>query len=179
VSAITNRYARVFANIVLEKRLDRPKTAQDLALFAQLIQHSHELRSVWQNPSVEAAQKRKVLDRIVARVDASKMVRNLIAVLIDRGRIAALAEIAHAVEWELNRRMGLIQAEVTTAHPLSKLDKSALESRVREVTGKQVLAQYTTNASLLAGAVVKVDSTVYDGSLRRRLEKLRQQLSNN
>ena len=115
----------------------------------------------------------------MVRIDASRMVRNLIAVLIDRGRIAALAEIAQAVELELNRRSGLVQAEVTTAHPLSKHDKSALESRVHEVTGKQVLARYTTNALLLAGAVVKVDSTVYDGSLRRRLEKLRQQLTNN
>jgi F-type H+-transporting ATPase subunit delta len=179
VSAITNRYARVFADFVLEQHLDRPKTAADLALFVQLIGLSRELRSVWENPSVEAAQKRKVLDRIAARVDASRMVRNLIAVLIDRGRISVLREIAQAVEMELNRRMGLIQAKVTTAHPLSKLDKHALEDRVGAVTGKQVLAEYTTDASLLAGAVIQVDSTVYDGSLRRRLEKLRQQLSNN
>ena len=115
-----NRYARVFADILLDKRLDHPKTAEDLALIAQLIKESKELRRVWQNPSMEPAQKRKVLDRIVVRIDASKMVRNLIAVLIDRGRIAALSEIAQAVEMELHRRSGLVQAEVTTAHPLSE-----------------------------------------------------------
>jgi F-type H+-transporting ATPase subunit delta len=179
VSAITNRYARVFADIILEQRLDRARTTADLALFAQLVRDSRDLRSIWQNPTVEPAQKIRVLDRIVARVEASKMVRNFMAVLIGRGRISSLAQIAQQVEMELNRRLGLVQARVTSAQPLSKLDRRALELRMREVTGKEVFAEYTTNPSLLAGAVVQVESTVYDGSLRRRLEKLRQQLSNN
>ena len=71
-----------------------PRHWQDLSLIAQLMENSNDLRRVWRNPSVEGAQKRKVLDRIVARIDASKMVRNFIAVLIDRRRISALSEIS-------------------------------------------------------------------------------------
>ena len=132
MSAITNRYARVFVDVVLEKHLDHSKTLQDLALIAQFIEKSKELRRVWQNPSIEAAKKRKVLDRIVDRIEASKMLRNFVAVLIDKRRISTLSEITHAVEMELNRRMGLNEAEVISARPLVELEKRALEGRLSE-----------------------------------------------
>ena len=178
MSAITNRYARVFVDVVLEKQLDRSKTLQDLSLIAHLMENSNDLRRVWRNPSVEGAKKRKVLDRIVARIDGSKMLRNFVAVLIDKRRISALSEIAEAVEMELNRRMKLNEAEVTSARPLVEFEKRALEGRISELTGGQVLARYNTDPSLLGGAVVKVGSTVYDGSIIRELEKLRQQIGN-
>ena len=88
MSAIANRYARVFVDVVLEKNLDRSKTLQDLATMARLVENSKDLRRVWQNPSIEAAKKRKVLDRIVTKIDASKILRNFVAVLIDRRRIS-------------------------------------------------------------------------------------------
>jgi F-type H+-transporting ATPase subunit delta len=177
VSAITNRYACALADVVLGKHLDRQQTAQELALFAQLMESSRELRTIWQNPSVEGVQKRKVLDWIVARAGASQMVRNFIAVLIDRHRISALREVIREVELELNKHAGLTEAEVTSARPMSDLAKRALEARMEELTGKPVLAHYATDASLLGGAVVKAGSTVYDGSLRRQFEELKEQLS--
>lgn len=177
MSAITNRYACAFADVVLGKHLDRHQTAQELALIAQLMGSSRVLRTIWQNPSVEGVQKRKVLDWIVARAGASQMVRNFIAVLIDRHRISALREVIREVELELNKRAGLTEAEVTSARPLSDLAKRALEDRMEELTGKRVLAHYATDASLLGGAVVKAGSTVYDGSLRRQFEELKEQLS--
>ena len=178
MSAITNRYARVFVDVVLEKQLDRAKTLEDLSLIAQLVENSKDLRRVWRNPSVEGTAKRKVLDRIVARIDGSKMLRNFIAVLIDKRRISVLSEITRAVEMELDRRVGLNEVEVTSARPLVELEKQALEDRMSELTGRQILAHYKTNPSLLGGAVVKVGSTVYDGSIIRELAKLRQQISN-
>ena len=177
MSAIANRYARVFVDVVLEKNLDRSKTLQDLATMARLIENSKELRRVWQNPSIEAAKKRKVLDRIVTKIDASKILRNFVAVLIDRRRISTFLGITQAVEMEFNRRMGLNEAEVTSAMPLAEIEKHALEGRISELTGKQILAHYKTDPSLLGGAVVKIGSTVYDGSIIRELEKLRHQIS--
>jgi F-type H+-transporting ATPase subunit delta len=105
------------------------------------------------------------------------MVRNFIAVLIDRHRISALREVIREVELELNKRAGLTEAEVTSARPLSDPAKRALEARMEEFTGTRVLAHYATDASLLGGAVVKAGSTVYDGSLRRQFQELKEQLS--
>ena len=174
--SVITRYASAFAGVMREKQLDRSRTAEELAVFAGLIKSSRELRTIWQNPSVEGTQKREVLDWIVARTGASQMVRNFIAVLIDRHRIAQLPEVIHQLELELNKRMGLLEAEVTTARPLSDPEKHALEARMEKLTGKPVVAHYSTDASVLGGAVVKSGSTVYDGSLRRQLENLKEQL---
>ena len=122
-------------------------------------------------------EKRAVLDAIVARTGASRMVRNFIAVLIDHRRIALLPAIVRQVEVEFNERMGLAMAEVTTARPLADQQRRVLESRVGAVTGKTIRARYATDDSLLGGAVVKVGSTVYDGSIRGQLERLKEQLT--
>ena len=135
------------------------------------------LRTVWENPSVEARQKRAVLDEIIARIGASRLLRNFIAVLIDHRRVAALPEIARQFELDLNERLGMADAEVTSARELSAAEKKALEARVGELTGKKVRARYETDAKVLGGAVVKVGSTIYDGSIRGQLEKLKQELS--
>ena len=74
--------------------------------------------------------------------------------------------------------MGLNEAEITSAMPLAEVEMHALEDRISEVTGRKVLAHYKTNPSLLGGAVVKIGSTVYDCSIIRELENLRQQISN-
>jgi len=132
---------------------------------------------VWENPSVEARQKRAVLDQIINRIGGSRMLRNFVAVLIDHRRVAALPEIARQFELDLNERMGLADAEVTSARELSDAEKRALEARVSQVTGKTVRARYKTDAEVLGGAVVKVGSTIYDGSIRGQLEKLKQELS--
>jgi F-type H+-transporting ATPase subunit delta len=107
MSAIASRYARAFADVMLENHLDRDQTGRELELFAELIECSPELRTIWENPSVPAPQKRRVLDWIVGRSGASQMVRNLIAVLIDRHRISRLPEVIHEVELELNKRIRL------------------------------------------------------------------------
>ncbi len=177
MSAVANRYARALADVVLDKKLDPRQTEQELNALASLVESAPQLRTVWENPSVEAEQKRAVLDAIVSRIGASRMVRNFVALLIDHRRIAALPEIARQVEVEINQRFGLADAEVTTARPLDESEKRALETRVAEVIGKKVRARYAQNPMLLGGAVVKVGSTVYDGSIRGQLQRLKAELS--
>ena len=175
--SVFSRYARAFADVVIEKKLDPRKVEDELGLFVRIMESAPELRTVWENPSVEARQKHAVLDRIIAHIGGSRMLRNFIAVLIDNRRVAALPEIARQFELDLNDRLGLADAEVTSVRELSDVEKRALEARVGEVTGKKVRARYKTDAKVLGGAVVKVGSTIYDGSIRGQLEKLKQELS--
>jgi F-type H+-transporting ATPase subunit delta len=177
MSVVANRYARALADVVFQRKLDPRQTEQELNALATLVESAPELRTVWENPSVEAEQKHHVLDAIVARVGASRIVRNFVALLIDHRRIAALPEIARQVELEVNQRFGLVDAEVTTARPLDDSAKRALEARVAVVIGKKVRARYAQNLTLLGGAVVKVGSTVYDGSIRGQLQRLKTELS--
>jgi len=175
--SVFSRYARAFTDVVIDKKLD-PRTVEDeLWSFVQILESVPDLRTVWENPSVEAAQKHAVLDQIIKRTGGSRMLRNFIAVLIDHRRVAALPEIARQFELDLNERMGLADAEVTSARALSDAEKRALEARVAQVTGKKVRAKYRTDPKVLGGAMVKVGSTIYDGSIRGQLEKLKEALS--
>ncbi len=177
MASVTNRYARAFADVVVDLKLDANQVRQQLQALVDVVNSSVELRRVWENPAIPAEQKRRVLDAIVAKLGVSKPVRNFIAVLIDHHRIAALSDIARQFAVELDHRLGFTEAEVSSARELSPEEKHALERQIERVSGKKVRARYTTDRALLGGAVVKLGSTIYDGSVRGQLEKLRQELS--
>src|SRR5437899_13087729 len=90
MASVTGTYARAFADVVIEQRLDPDKTLQQARLLVQLVAGSKELREVWETPSIPAEQKRAMLDAIVKRAGISKSVRNFLAVLIDHRRIKFL-----------------------------------------------------------------------------------------
>ncbi len=177
MALVHSRYARAFADVVFDLKLNANAVVQQVRALVDVVNSSAELRRVWENPSIPADQKRGLLDAIVARLGALKPVRNFVAVLIDHHRIAALPDIARQFELELNHRLGFTEAEVASARPLSDDEKSALEAQIGRLTGRRVRATYTTDQELLGGAVVKLGSTIYDGSVKGQLEKLKLELS--
>lgn len=177
MASVGNRYARALVDVVLDKKLIPGRIREQVHSVVQLVESNADLRNVWDNPSVPSEQKRKLLDAIANRLVLDPMVRNFIAVLIDHHRIGMIAMIAKQFESELDARLGIAEAEVASARPLSTEERVALEAQIKQITGKSVRATYTTNESLIGGAVVKVGSTVYDGSLRGQLEKLKETLS--
>lgn len=177
MAAVTSRYARALADVVQERKLDLAAVRAQLQAFEQMLAESQELKHVWDNPAVPGEQKRHLLDALAQRMGALREVRNFVAVLIDRRRIAALAEIARAFQAEMNQRMGLAEAEVTSARELPDDEKRFLEAQLGQLTGKRVLAQYKQDPALLGGAVVRVGSTIYDGSVRGQLQKIKETLS--
>jgi F-type H+-transporting ATPase subunit delta len=177
MASVTSTYARALADAIFGGRVDPDKAVQEVKTITELVTSSKELREVWEAPSISAEQKRAVLDAIVARQEFSRTVRNFIAVLIDHRRINLLAPIVKQFEQELNQRMGFAEAEITSAHELGQADRGALESRVEKVTGKKVRPRYSLDETLLGGAVVKVGSTIYDGSVKGQLERIKQALN--
>ena len=136
MASVTGTYARAFADVVIEERLDAEKTLQQARLLVQLVSGSRELREVWETPSVPAEQKRAVLDAIAKRAGISKSVRNFLAVLIDHRRIKFLEPIVKQFEHELNQRLGFVEAEITSARELNEKERHTLETRMEKVTGK-------------------------------------------
>jgi F-type H+-transporting ATPase subunit delta len=117
------------------------------------------------------------LDQIVSQMgDVPRPMRNFIAVLIDQSRINILPDIAKQFETELNTQLGRVEAEVTSSRQLSESERQAVVAQVAKITGRKVSAKYSIDAALLGGAVVRVGSTVYDGSVRGQLQKIKQEL---
>jgi len=177
VSSVASTYARAFADVILNSHLDANRAVGGLRRIAGLLHESTDLRRVWENPAVPADQKRKLLDAIVHREGIEPHARNLVAVLIDHRRMQFLGRIVEQLKKELDARMGFAEAQVTSARELGDDEKRALESQIEKVTGKKVRAQFGLDASLLGGAVVRVGSTSYDGSVKGQLEKIREAIS--
>lgn len=177
MASFAGSYARAFADVIVGGKHDANRALQELRSIGALLKASTELRRVWENPGIPAEQKRKVLDGIVAREGISRPVRNFIAVLIDHRRIAAFEPIVAQFEQEINQRLGFAEAQITSARELSDAEKRELEARVQKLTGKKVHARYARDESLLGGAVVRVGSTIYDGSVRGQLERIKEAIS--
>jgi len=177
MAAIASRYARALVEIVLEKKIDAATAIRQVRDMVASVEGSSELRMVWESPAIPAERKRAVLDSVAAESGLLKPIRNFFAVLIDHGRIPMMAQIARQFETELNTQLGFVEAGITSSRELSADERRGLESQVERMTGKKVRAKYDTNSELLGGAMVRVGSTIYDGSVRGQLQKLKEQLA--
>jgi F-type H+-transporting ATPase subunit delta len=178
MAAIASRYARALVEVVIEQKIDPATAVQQVNDMVAAVGESVELRRVWESPAIGADQKHAVLDAMAAQTGTLRPIRNFFAILINHGRIPMLAQIARQFEIELNRQLGFAEAGITSSRQLSPEEKRELESQVARVTGMKIRARYSTNPELLGGAVVRVGSTIYDGSVRGQLQKLKEQLSN-
>lgn len=177
MASVASTYARAFADVVFSAHLDANREVGGLRRIAMLLGESTDLRRVWENPAVPAEQKRKLLDAIVHREGIEHHSRNLMAVLIDHRRVHFLGRIIEQLKKELDARMGFAEAQITSFRELADDEKRALESQIEKVTGKKVHAQFALDPSLLGGAVVRLGSTMYDGSVKGQLEKIREAIS--
>jgi F-type H+-transporting ATPase subunit delta len=162
--------------VVRDLKLDSAALDHQFADFLATWEGSLELRSLFESPTFPATQKVAVLDKLNVQMGLKKELRNLLAVLIDNNRIAHVAEVA--AEWRriLQEQQGIRPAEIVTARELSKEERDALAADVAKLAGAKIDASFKLDKGILGGAVVRIGSTVYDGSVKGRLERLRVEL---
>lgn len=178
MAVVDLRYARALAAVLNDQKLDLIAAQGQLNSFANLLDESVELREVLQNPSIPETQKLKVLDALAPRLGLSRPIRNFIAVLTHHQRLHELRDMIGAYANLADESKGIAEVEITTARPLDADNRRLLEQQVAKLAGdSRVQAVYREDASLLGGAVVKLGSTVYDGSVRGQLEQMRQRLA--
>lgn len=176
MSVIALRYAHAFASVVASQKLDAEAAQKQLRDFRETFQGSRELREVLGDPAISREQKLKVLDAIAGKIGMVPQVRNFIAVIMDHDRLGDLGEILDEYHAVADDSAGLSEAEIVSAHVLNQEDRTALETQVAKLAGGRIRAIYREDPSLLGGAVVRIGSTVYDGSIRAQLERLKQRL---
>jgi F-type H+-transporting ATPase subunit delta len=176
MSLFAARYARALGDAVGDSKLDPAGVDRQLDDFMFAWNESHDLRQVFENPVFPAAQKVALLDKLNEKIGLSPLVRNFIAVLIDHDRVAAVGEVIEEYRQEMDRRQGIFEVKIVSARQLGEDERRQLETHVGQVAGGQVKADYREDKSLLGGAIVTIGSTVYDGSVRGRLDRLKEQL---
>jgi F-type H+-transporting ATPase subunit delta len=176
LSTLADRYADALADVAVQKQLIE-QVRQELADFLAMVRQSPDLTPLLENPAVQKASKRGVVTALVAQMGASQTLRNFLCVVVDRGRTRLLPEIQIAFDKQIDERRGIVRAEVSSAKELPEQEKAELRATLTKLTGKQVEAQYRLDPALLAGTVVRIGSTIYDGSVRTQLERLRERLA--
>lgn len=175
MSALAQRYAAALADAAQERKSGEA-LREGLAEFASLVAGSAELQNLLSTPAIAREAKQDVVAKLTQKLKLSEELRNFVFVLIDQGRTGMLEEIRAAFEAELNSRMNIVEAEVVSARELSAEERKRLGRALERVTGKKVEPRFHLDEKLIGGTTVKIGSTVYDGSVREQLNRLRSQL---
>jgi F-type H+-transporting ATPase subunit delta len=170
------QYATALADIVLEQGAAEPARKQ-LQDFRAAYDESAELRNFLGSPAITREAKHGVIEKLIARLGASKIIRNFLFVMADNQRIHLLPDIVETFEQVLRQRQGVAEAEVTSAVEMNDGQKAALVRTLERLSGKKIQAKYSLEPTLLGGAVVRIGDTIYDGSVRNRLSQLRVRLA--
>ncbi len=170
------QYANALADVALEQGAAEAVLKQ-LNDFGATFEGSMELRNFFSSPAVTREDKHVVIGKIITRMGASKILRNFLFVIADRQRMHALPEIVAAFQEVIRQREGIAEAEISSAAELGAAQKREFQKTLERLTGKQVEPKYSLDPALLGGAVVRIGDTIYDGSLRNRLNGLRARLT--
>ena len=182
-SVVASRYAKALVDVVAAPAsgIDTTAALSQLRAIELLIETSPELRNALLSPAVSPSRKRAVVKRIFETFDPTlrpgKQIQNFIFVVIDHRRVADFSSIVSAFEALLDERLGFVRADVLTAAPLGPAQQAGLESEISRVAGKKAKLKFSIDPALIAGAVARIGSTVYDGSVRGQLDRLRLKLA--
>ena len=171
--------AKRYAEAVFEIARERDELDKWQAELAGLVRlHEDAAVAAWlDNPGMGLAEKREVLE--AALKDVSPLARNLVYLLIQRGRLGGLADIAAAYEARLNRHLGRLPALVTSAVPLDTETEARIKARLGAVTGQDVILRTEVDPALVGGFVARIGDKLLDGSTSSNLRALRRSIAEN
>lgn len=172
---IARRYAKALVDIGIEtSSLDA--IVDEMNGVANAFETSAELRDALENPLVAHEAKRAVLTELAIKLNLSPVVKNTLLFMADRRRTRILPTMAQLIREMNDLRRGVVHAEVVTAAPLSDAYYARLQAQLEKMTGKKVVLDKRQDQSIIAGVVARIGDTVYDGSLRARLQEMKSSL---
>ncbi len=173
--AVARRYAVALADVVLSHG-EAQEVREELASWDELVRTNAQLAEVFRHPTIPYERKRSVLEELIRRTRPRPTTANFLRVLLQNGRLAELSEASTQFAQELDRRSGVVTAQVTTARPLPADAQEALRARLGQLTGSRVRLQFEVDDELIGGVVTRIGSTLYDGSVRGRLQQIKQRM---
>ena len=174
--AAATRYARALFDVALDERQDLVQIDGELTGTSTLVQGNEQLQRALFNPAIPASRKRAVVEQLLSLSPLNPILSRVLLLLADRDRLVLLPDLAEAYRARLMDHQQIVRARVTTAAALPADRVSALQQGLAEATGRRVDLRVDVDPSILGGAVARIGSTVYDGSITTQLEKLKQRL---
>jgi F-type H+-transporting ATPase subunit delta len=170
------RYARALLDVAVKEKANLEQIDGDLASFVALFKQYPLLEKVLLNPAVPVPRKRATVVELTARAGVAPIVSKLLILLAERDRLVLLPELLDGYRERLLDFQQVVRAHVTTASPLGPDRAQAIERGLAQVTGKTVTLETAVDPSIIGGVIARIGSTVYDGSVTRQLERMKQKL---
>jgi F-type H+-transporting ATPase subunit delta len=170
------RYARALFDVALAED-DVVAIERQLTVLVDLFIGHADLWRMATNAAVPVTKKRAVVDQLLPSLGVSPVLQKLLGMMATRDRLGLLQDMLEAYRSRLLDHQQVIRADVTTAVPLPADRAAAIEQRIASVTGRTVVMHMATNPAIIGGVVAKIGSTVYDGSVKRQLEIMKERLA--
>jgi F-type H+-transporting ATPase subunit delta len=178
ISVVGMRYAKALIEVIATDQKRDPKMAlEELRAVSAMITESQPLHIALLSPAVSPTRKRAVMAKLMLPIGVSESVRNFVFVVIDHRRVSEFPSIIEAFDRLLDERLGFARGSVQSATELSAAQKTALEAEMSRLSGKIAKLDYAIDPALIGGVVARIGATVYDGSVKGQLEKLRLKLA--
>ena len=178
IGCCPTRYANALVDVVLApgSGMDPAAIVAQLKSIAEMIADSQDLRTALNSPAISPARKRAVIGALLQPMNVEPRVRNFLYVVISHRRVGEFPSIVEAFEVLADERLGWVRVEVTSAKPLNDTQRARIEGEISQMAGKKAKLKFSQDPALLGGVVARVGSTVYDGSVRGQLDRLRTRL---
>ena len=173
---IARRYATALADVIADGSEAREVRAE-VGEWDRMLTANPPLLEIFANPTVAYEQKQKILSELIDRTSVRPTTANFLRVLLRNQRLADLAQVNAKLSQILDERSGVLSADVVSAQPLPAGTSQALTDTLSRMTGKKITLNFAIDESLLGGIVTRIGSTVYDGSVRNQLNRLREELA--
>ena len=176
LQTVARRYASALADVVIDRKEER-EVQQEVDQWASMIESSPQLKEVFANPTIAYDEKSKVLEELIRRTRVRPTTASFLRVLLRNQRLSQLREVAERFALVLDERGGVVSASVTTAKPIPEDLKTQLRETLMAATGRSVRVTFNTDESIIGGVVARIGSTIFDGSVQNRLERLSDELA--
>jgi F-type H+-transporting ATPase subunit delta len=171
-----NRYAKALFDVALQENTEPVKVDRDLVAVVEMMKGSPDLALAASRGAVSEAQRKAMMEAVATAMSLTPQVTKMLVLLANSGKLNLVPDLAASFRERLLAHQNIVRADVTSAAPLSPEKTKALEESLSAATGKKVELSVSVDPELLGGVVARIGSTVYDGSVKTQLQRMRQEL---
>jgi len=175
IETIARRYATALADVVTNAS-ETETVKSELEQWQTMFETHPELSEVFANPAIAHENKEKILNDLIAKTRPSKTTANFLKALAYNGRLEALGAVNDWFAAVNDERSGIVTAAITSARDLPEAERAEFKKNLEKLTGKRVSIEFAVDHEIIGGAVTRIGSTVYDGSVKTKLENLKEQM---
>jgi F-type H+-transporting ATPase subunit delta len=172
---IAKRYSRALFNLASEAKAIE-QHGSELDEFNRILKDLPELGNALRNPLYPEAAKKTLFQKVASQLELSPIVKNFLTLLVEKGRIQHLPEIADYYHRLMDEHSGIARAKVKAASELGEAEVGEIAAALEKKFGKKIIVEYEVDPSLVGGVFAQIGDLVLDGSVKRQLLNFKESL---